>query len=186
MALGHLTFAGLAELIVSGGVVAYLQRADPALLKLTAPNARDAEDSVTEVARRGGWRSTQQLWVGLALLMVLSPLGLLAAGTAWGEWAPEDFADPAVRQQIQAGSMNHAPPAGVPAGLQNLSSVWTAPIPDYAPAWMQSASFGYIMSALVGAGLIILSFFVISWLARLVRGGREPDAPAPRAGPGTA
>ena len=32
MMLGHLTFAGLAELFVAGGVVAYLQRTNPALL----------------------------------------------------------------------------------------------------------------------------------------------------------
>ena len=32
MMLGHLTFAGLAELLVSGGVVAYLQRSNPSLL----------------------------------------------------------------------------------------------------------------------------------------------------------
>src|SRR3984957_5502135 len=38
MMIGHLTFAGIAEAIVAGGVVAYLQRADPALLQLTAPN----------------------------------------------------------------------------------------------------------------------------------------------------
>src|SRR6266540_6156461 len=38
MLIGHLTFAGIAELIVSGGVVAYLQRADSSLLKLTAPD----------------------------------------------------------------------------------------------------------------------------------------------------
>ena len=32
MMIGHLTFAGLAEFFVSGGVVAYLQRTNPALL----------------------------------------------------------------------------------------------------------------------------------------------------------
>ena len=36
MMIGHLTFAGFAELIVSGGVVAYLRRSDPALLAATA------------------------------------------------------------------------------------------------------------------------------------------------------
>lgn len=186
MALGHLTIAGLAELVVTGGVVAYLQRADPSLLKLTAPNARDAEDGTQEVARRGGWRTTQKLWVGLAMLMILSPLGLLAAGTAWGEWAPEDFNDAAARQEIQTGSLNATAPEKAPAGLEQLSSVWRAPIPDYAPSWMQSEAFGYIMSALFGGGLIILTFFLISWVARLLRGNREPEAPAPRAGPGTA
>src|SRR5208337_3236636 len=35
MMIGHLTFAGLAELVLSGGVVAYFQRANPSLLKLT-------------------------------------------------------------------------------------------------------------------------------------------------------
>src|SRR6202011_1597291 len=32
MMIGHLTFAGLAEMFVSGGVVAYLQKADASLL----------------------------------------------------------------------------------------------------------------------------------------------------------
>src|SRR5450432_4616845 len=39
MMIGHLTIAGLAEMVVSGGVVAYLQRAEPSLLKATAPRA---------------------------------------------------------------------------------------------------------------------------------------------------
>ena len=39
MMIGHLTFAGLAELVLSGGVVAYFQRANPSMLKLTAPGA---------------------------------------------------------------------------------------------------------------------------------------------------
>ncbi len=176
MMLGHLTIAGLAELVITGGVVAYLQRADPALLKLTAPGARDVEDGVQEVARRGGWRATRPLWIGLAILMILTPLGLLAAGTAWGEWGAEDFVDPAMRQEIAAAAGSQVPPAAVPSGLERLSSFWTAPIPDYAPPWMKSEAFGYILSALVGAGLIILTFFLISWIARAVRGGREPDA----------
>ena len=37
MMIGHLTFAGIAEAVITGGVVAYLQRADVGLLKLTAP-----------------------------------------------------------------------------------------------------------------------------------------------------
>jgi cobalt/nickel transport system permease protein len=166
-------------------VVAYLQRADPSLLKTTAPQARDDKEGAQEVARPGGWRSTQKLWIGLAILMILSPLGLLAAGTAWGEWAPEDFNHPAARQEIQAGSLNATAPEQAPSGLSELSSFWTAPIPDYAPSWMQSEAFGYILSALVGGGLIILTFLLISWIARLLRGNREPEAPAPRAGPGT-
>ncbi|MDQ2999329.1 MAG: cobalt transporter CbiM [Chloroflexota bacterium] len=184
MMLGHLTIAGLAEMMVTGGVVAYLQRSDPTLLKLTAPGAADPNDRMQSVNQRGGWRTLRPLLIGLAILMVLSPLGLLAAGTAWGEWAPEDFSTPEGRQEIQAGSVNQAPPEGAPAGLDQLSSFWTAPIPDYAPPFMQSESFGYILSAVFGTGLIILTFLLINWIAGLLRGGREPD-PTSHPGAGT-
>ena len=101
-------------------------------------------------------------------------LGLLAAGTAWGEWGASDFADPAVRQEIETAS-GQAPPSQAPAGLDRLSSFWIAPIPDYAPPFMQSETFGYILSAVFGTGLITLAFFAISWIASLLRGGRKPD-----------
>lgn len=163
MMLGHLTLAGLAELITAGGVVAYLQRSDPSLLKMTAPDA-PTENSV----EKSGWRSTKPLWIGLAALMILTPLGLLAAGTAWGEWSAEDFANPETREQIAAASQNQTPPTAPPAGLEKLSSVWTAPIPDYAPAFMNSAEFGYIMSAMFGAGLIIAVFLLIGWIINFI------------------
>lgn len=159
MMIGHLTFAGLAEMIATGGVVAYLQRTDSSLLKLTAPDAPDAEG-----AQKSGWRSTKPLWIGLAALMILTPLGLLAAGTAWGEWSPEDFHDAAAREQIAAASHNQAAPTAPPAGLEKLSSVWTAPIPDYAPSFMSSPQFGYILSAMFGSGLIIAVFLLVGWI----------------------
>ena len=43
MMIGHLTFAGLAELVLTAGVVAYFQRTNPSLLKLTAPGDLAAE-----------------------------------------------------------------------------------------------------------------------------------------------
>ncbi len=163
MMLGHLTIAGLAELITAGGVVAYLQRSDPSLLKMTAPDA-PSENS----AEKSGWRGTKSLWIGLAALMILTPLGLIAAGTAWGEWSAEDFTNPETRQQIAAASNNQKPPSAPPAGLEKLSSVWTAPIPDYAPAFMNSAEFGYILSAIFGTGLIIAFFLLGGWIAQLI------------------
>ena len=99
MLIGHLTFAGLAELVLSGGLVAYLQRADPALLRATAPGR--ARRRLPRARRLAGVRP---LWIGLAVLMIATPLGLLAAGTAWGEWGVEDFKNPAARQQIAAAS----------------------------------------------------------------------------------
>mgnify|MGYP000506438063 CR=1 FL=1 len=155
MMLGHVTFAGLAELLITAGIVAYLQRSDVSLLARTAPGA--ATGTAT-------WRATRKLWAGLAGLMIASPLGLLAAGTAWGEWGAEDFANPATRAAIANASGNIAPPSAPPAGLEKLAGIWTAPFPDYAPAFLHSEEFGYILSALMGGGLIILIFLGASAL----------------------
>jgi cobalt/nickel transport system permease protein len=177
MAIGHLTIAGLAELVVTGGVVAYLQKSDPSLLKLTAPGAADFEDGLQPASQRSGWRTVRPLVLRLAVLMVLSPLGLLAGGTAWGEWAPGE---------LPPGGPGQGPGAGgTPVGLERLSAIWTAPIPDYAPPFMHSEAFGYIMSAVFGTGLIILAFLLVSWVGKVLRGGREPD-PASRPGTGAA
>jgi cobalt/nickel transport system permease protein len=153
MMIGHLTFAGLAEMILTGGIVAYLQRAEPSLL------GRDAGLAVRPSSQRI-WR-TRPLWAALGVLMIATPLGLLAAGTAWGEWSAEDFTNPALRSEIQNASLRVPPPNIAPAGLARIASIWTAPIPDYAPAFIRSSSFGYALSALFGAGLVIVTTLLL-------------------------
>ena len=171
MMIGHLGFAGLAEAIISGGLVAYLQRTEPTLLRLTAPTAPETDEAAVQaVASKGGWLSTRMLWGTVAVLMILTPLGLLAAGVAWGEWSTEDFADPEMRQQIVAASGNQPLPEQTPAGLERLASLWTAPLPGYAPAFIRNPAVGYILSAMMGIGLIILLFLGIGWLTDKRRG----------------
>ncbi len=160
MMIGHLTFAGLAELVISGSLVAYVQKTDMDLLRVTAPSAADRDHEVIE----GAAVNLQPLWLLLAVLMVLSPLGLLAAGNAWGEWSSEDFKNPEVRKQIAAASHNVAPPENIPSTFEKLSQVWTAPMPDYAPAFVRSPRLGYILSSIFGSGLILLFCFFVSWL----------------------
>jgi cobalt/nickel transport system permease protein len=160
MMIGHLTIAGLAEMVVSAGVVAYLQKAEPDLLRATAPGVLPA--AVGAVCSR----STTPLWVAVAVLMVLTPLGILTAGTAWGEWIPGDFANPRARQAIAASSSNAAPPLEAPAGLRRMASFWTAPMPRYAPAFLKSAELGYALSAMSGTGLIILVSLAAGRLTR--------------------
>jgi len=144
MMLGHLTIAGVAEFLVSAGVVSWLQRTDPALLGGSAE-------------RTSRPASARKLWAVLAVLMVLTPLGLVAVGTAWGEWSAEEFRDTGRRAEISAATNGAKLPESVPSGLERLSSVWTAPIPDYAPPVLKSASFGYVLSAMAGTGLIMLT-----------------------------
>jgi cobalt/nickel transport system permease protein len=101
MMAGHLTVAGLAEMVVSGGVVAYLQRMEPDLLRETAHDAQVREAS--------GGRALKTLWIALAVLAILTPLGMLATGSAWGEWSVDDFLHPETREQIanRSAEMRH-------------------------------------------------------------------------------
>ncbi len=170
MMLGHLTFAGLAELVITAGVVSYLQRADPGLLKFSAPDAPPTDECAQRYAGQTPWPTMRKLWLGLAAMLVLTPLGILAVGSAWGEWTAQDFADASARQQIAAASGNQLPPVHPPQGLERLSSVWTAPIARYAPSFIRSASFGYFVSAATGVGLIIVVCLLVRWLFK-----RQPE-----------
>jgi cobalt/nickel transport system permease protein len=163
MMIGHLTIAGLAEFVVCAGVVAFLQKSDPSLLQSTAGSMTASGAPAV---------SMRPLWAGLGALLVLTPLGILAAGSAWGEWAASDFGDPAIRRQIAASSFEHAVPAQAPAGLAQLSSLWTAPFARYAPPYIRSAAFGYLLSAMFGAGLIVL---VCIGFGRFLRRGHGPE-----------
>ena len=160
MMIGHLTIAGLAELVVSAGVVAFLQQSDPSLLKATAGPV----DAEVELRPRQG--ALRPLWVALGVLMTLTPLGILAAGTAWGEWVASDFANPSVRREIASASLQQVPPERAPAGLEKLSSLWTAPFARYAPPLVRSAAFGYLLSAMFGTGLVVLASLGVTRLAR--------------------
>jgi cobalt/nickel transport system permease protein len=156
MMIGHLTFAGIAEAVISAGLVAYLQVADPGLLRDTS-GLKDAAAGIE--LRPVTTSSFRRLWMAVAGLMLLTPVGILAAGTAWGEWSPAELASSTVAQA-----------SGVPAGLERLSSLWTAPFPAYAPTFVRSRSFGYLLSAMFGVGLLLgLSLVSQSLLARYRR-----------------
>jgi cobalt/nickel transport system permease protein len=137
MMVGHLTVAGIAEAMLSAGMIAYLQSTNSALLRGIVPVTTGFVPA----------KSERRLWVTIAVLMLLTPLGTLAVGTAWGEWSADAFTKS-------------------PAGLQRLSSVWTAPFPSYAPAFIKSAGVGYLLSAMFGVGVFVLISLVTRALGR--------------------
>ncbi len=150
MMAGHLTIAGAAEAVMSAGLFSYLRQNEPALLGMGSMEIEETH--------------TSRLWGALALVLLLTPLGIVASGAAWGEWAPKDFSDAAVRAQMTAASGQVAPPVAAPAGLARLASVWTAPMPDYAPHFVKSTAFGYMLSAMFGVGLIL----AVAWVVQRV------------------
>ena len=90
------------------------------------------------------------LWVGIVVLIVASPLGLLAPGTAWGEWGTEQLKELGFE--------------AVPTGLEKLSSLWGAPLAGYNLPALGNTNLGYILSAVVGIGIIAL----VVWLFTLL------------------
>jgi len=164
MLIGHLTIAGLAEAVISGGLVAYLQVADPGLLRGTSGL------SVEAGAPQPATTSLRRLWITVAVLMLLTPLGVLAAGKAWGEWSPSELARAST--QVDAGAAAKHPAAAVPQGLERLSGLWTAPFPAYAPAFVRSRTFGYLLSAVFAVGLLLsISLLAQRWMRRASRSG---------------
>jgi cobalt/nickel transport system permease protein len=112
-------------------------------------------------------RALRPLWAALGALLILTPFGILATGSAWGEWMASDFANPPARAAIAAASLRAAAPAQAPAGLARLSSIWTAPFARYAPPFIRSEAFGYMLSAMFGVGLVLLlSLFFVRFLRR--------------------
>ena len=153
MMIGHLTFAGLAELILTAGLVRYFQSADPEILRRTAPHAPSPKFSGELGLHRPAFRS---LWIGLATIVLLSPRGIVAVGNAWGEWSVKDLSDPSTQSQIASVSAHQPLPSQVPKGLERLSSIWKAPVSDYAPSFLKNRQFGYLVSATFGVGFIAL------------------------------
>ena len=101
-----------------------------------------------------------KLWVGMGILVLISPLGLLLperfkAGDAWGEWGTDG-----IKELV----------GYIPQGLEKLSSLWSAPIPDYAfKGWEEkglgSLSFAYIVSAVIG---ILITVWIVLLLGKLL------------------
>ncbi len=128
MMAGHLTIFGLAEVVFTVAVWAFVRRTSPQMI-------RTAEGAHTSMA----------LKIFLAVMIAATPLGLLAEGTAWGEWGTEEIA---------------ATGAGfTPSGMQN-GIPFSALLPDYSVPGVGAAA-GYILCAVIGAAVFVIAFKLI-------------------------
>jgi cobalt/nickel transport system permease protein len=170
MMIGHLAIAGVAEALTTAGLVAYLQVADPSLLQATS----GVISGMAAANQRSLQRSVRRLWMAVALLLLLTPLGILSAGTAWGEWRLSEFSTSAGRSGIVTSSQNQPAPTEAPSGLQRLSRIWTAPVPAYAPPFLKSRSFGYFLSAMFGVGVLLSLSLAVQGFVERRRGTGQP------------
>lgn len=131
MMLGHITIFGLAEVIFTVAVLAFVRSTSPEL----ANNQPQSKKGKTLIG------------VLLGALICLSPLGLLATGTAWGEWGADEMVD-----------LVGFTPKGMESGI--LSS-FEAICPDYAIGSLPEV-VAYILSAIIGIGIAVILFKLVS------------------------
>ena len=146
MVISHLIAAGPADAVVTAGALAYLARSVPELI------SRDVKPKLGSYARL----SRAFLWV-----IVVTPIGLIAAGDAWGEWDLD-------RLKRMVGY--------APSGIARADHIVHPPLQDYGFSGAVGTPLliaGYVISALIGCGLVAL-------VARaLIRGAKPASTVSP-------
>jgi len=126
MVLPHL-LVGLLEGAITAGVYAYVKKISPG------------------VVYEGQATSGKSLYGLLITMIVLCPLGLLASGTAWGEWGADEIKEIA---------------GFVPEAIENGFS-FNSIMPDYTIGGMNEI-IAYILSAVAGVAIILILFKIIN------------------------
>jgi cobalt/nickel transport system permease protein len=142
MVIPHMAVASVIEGAVTALVVAYLQRANQPLLEYVAKPGIMAEAS--------GFGRLRALWIGLGVLIIATPLGLLAPGTAWGEWSSQELSSRGL--------------GFVPEGLVKLENLWGAPLAKYDLPALGNANLGYLLSAALGIALVAAVIWLFTML----------------------
>jgi cobalt/nickel transport system permease protein len=146
LALAHLTVAGAVECALTMGVITYLQRANVPLLRIN--HRALGPDGAPTGPGRGGEPAPRAGRVRVALAVfaigaLLTPVGLLAHGSAFGEDAPSDL------------NLREYHLQSVPNGLAHYADFWHhALFAGYGFDHDAHPIVGYVVSAFVGMAVI--------------------------------
>lgn len=131
MVIPHLLVIGALEGIVTAGVYAYVKKVSP--------------DTIYE----GTSKKSKPILRLIIAMIILTPLGLLAKATAWGEWGEDELKSAA---------------GFIPKGMKSGISLNTL-MQDYGVNGLPEV-LGYILSAIAGVALLIIIFKLISSLKK--------------------
>ncbi len=132
MMIPHLLAAGFVEAIFTLAIVAYIKRVSPGTIY------------------EGGKQKMKAIYGLVIALVCLTPLGLLATGTAWGEWGADE-----IKEVISGGKALGFTPKGMSNGF-NFNSI----MPDYAVSGLSEIA-GYLLSAVAGVAILIILFKIV-------------------------
>lgn len=137
MTIPHLLVAGVVEAVFTIAIVAFIKNVSPGTIY------------------EGAKQKTKAVYGLLAALICLTPLGLLATGTAWGEWGADE-----INGVVSGGNVLGFVPEGMTKGFS-----FEAIMPDYAVSGLPEVA-GYILSAVAGVAILIIVFKVLSSLKK--------------------
>ncbi|WP_123053409.1 cobalt transporter CbiM [Clostridium sp. JN-1] len=131
MLIPHMTVAGVLEGLVTAGVFAYVKKASP------------------DMIYQGNNGESKPIYGVIIAMIILTPLGLLAKATAWGEWGADEIKDIV---------------GFVPSGIKNGFN-FNAFMQDYGVKGIPETA-GYVLSAVAGVAILIIIFKLISSLKK--------------------
>ncbi|UZQ50070.1 cobalt transporter CbiM [Clostridium kluyveri] len=137
MLVPHLLVAGVIEVIFTVAIFSFIKKVSPGTIY------------------EGAKRKTKIVYGLIVALICLTPIGLIATGTAWGEWGTDE---------IKNVSIGGKTLGYIPEGMKNGFSFNTF-MPDYAIKGLPETA-GYILSAVTGVVILVILFKIISSLKK--------------------
>jgi cobalt/nickel transport system permease protein len=132
MMIPHLLVAGVVEAIFTVAIFSFIKKVSPG--------------SIYESSNQ----KIKAIYGLIIALICLTPIGLLATGTAWGEWGVDE-----IQNTVSSGISLGYVPEGMVNGF-NFKSI----MPDYAIIGLPDTA-GYILSAIAGVAILIILFKII-------------------------
>jgi len=137
MTIPHLLVAGVVEAAFTVAILAFIKKVSPGTIYA------------------GGKQKIKAIYALLVLLICLTPLGLLATGTAWGEWGADE-----IRDVVSGGNALGYVPQGMEKGFH-----FDAIMPDYAVSGLPDVA-AYLLSAAAGVAVLLILFKIISGMKK--------------------
>lgn len=156
MLIPHMLVAGVIEGVATAAIYGFIKKTAPSVI--VGPEAVDGQLAGDGTAKKTSLVPTLIL---VAVLVVATPLGLLATGDAWGEWDAEGAATAV--QEAGDDSLQTS------VGLDTPTFADALPTGDYLQAYSEEQGLGfagqaamYILSGVIGVAVLTIAFRLIS------------------------
>ena len=156
MMIPHMLVAGVIEGVATAAIYGFIKKTAPSII--VGPEAVDGQLAADGTAKKASLDTTHIL---VAVLVVATPLGLLATGDAWGEWDAEGAATAV--QEAGDDSLQAS------VGLDSPTFADALPTGVYLQAYAEEQGLGfagqaamYILSGVIGVAVLTIAFRLIS------------------------